>query len=676
MARRKERLDPTAEFLAASDPLDEENDAIAYFRNLYRPRRRIQRRTIVVLGVAIAAILLVLIDGFYVMFGLRSALLDTADFLRKGEQAIVDGKLGVATSSFDGAARRAEDARSLARRPSLFLASFVPVLGDDARVLSALPEVGQLTAEAGIVATDAAVRLGATSRGRLAASLYDDGRVQFQTIEAGRQLITRTSDLFERAEQRLAELPQPHSDTLRNGLADARARVNTALDITTRAETLLGALPRMMGSESPRRYLVAFQAPSEAKASGGLIGLYGVLEVREGRSELLHIGPFVELTTGIDPEELQLAQPTSLAAAQDLQRKAEILQAALNKPSVVNTSPSFPQVARRLLGIYRVATGRVLDGVFAVDPIALGHLVKATGPLHGEGLSKPITPDNATKMILLTSYLRFSEDPIAQNAFLQSVIQDFWTKLGSGAVDASALAEAFGAGSRGMHLKIYARDPSEQAALREFGMDGDFADSGPNVQFVYHNNLAQNKVDYYLDREISTDIEITPDEYALVTTRVVLRNQAPAILPHGLQSPTYESTGINHMELGIVMPQGSTFESMRVNGRAVLATRETEGAFPIATERVKIPPGSTATARISYRIPDATDLLRGGMFRFNLFPQGSVIPDRYKVTIRPPVGFKITSTSPELVESSSFEVGFEGVLDKEVGLVVEISPFR
>lgn len=664
---------PTAEHEGQQQ--SDSKDVHAYLQNIYKRQRRFKPRTVMIVAVVAIMIALLAADGLYTVRGLRRSLQQMATSMREGQAAIVDGDLVRAQQAFLAAGTQAEEAKKFADRPSLTVATWLPIVGNDAQILSQLPDVGAAVVDGGTTAIEAARALGATSKARLAKNIYRNGRVDFRSIDQGLGYLLRAGTAFREADRILAALPPANIAPVGEALKTTNLQVGAVLDVIDRADTLLRVLPDMMGRQGPRRYLVAFQSPSEARASGGFIGLYGILETRDGRAELVHVGLW----------DLIEQQADNGGKAPN---RLDALLAAIGSDEVhkVNLSPSFESVSQRFLRVYRQATGNTLSGVLAVDPIALGYLTDATGPLKGAGIEEPITEANAVPLILRDSYIRFGNDPEGQTLFLETLIKDFYGKLGSGAVDAPKLANAFGKGGRSKHLKIYSTIPEEQVALREFGMDGSVSSAGPDVQFIFHNNLARNKVDYFLHREFDTTIDITRDNYAVVSTRIYLENRAPRQLAQGLGWQG-DNRGVNEMALGVLMPQGASFEQMTVGGRAVrptltrvasttepLTTAAPQPTFPMASRKLVLGPKEKATVKITYRVADATDLLRGGDFALNLFPQATVRPDHYVVTIRPPVGFEVIAKVPGSTPARGGAVRFEGDLDQQVWLWTEVLP--
>lgn len=651
----------------ATAPSDREPDEgfSTNIRNIYTRQRRLSRRALVLIIIGALLLLVTAADVSFTVLRLRTTLEDMSSSMRAGQAAVADGRLERAESEFVEAQARANEAKDLARRPSLLLATYIPIIGNDASVLRRLPDVANAVATGGRAAIEAARAVGATSKADFARSLYRDGRINFATLDLGGRHVAEALTHFRRAQTILADLPEPTFARLENALASTSLQLDAVRDVVERGNLLLDVLPDMMGRDARRRYLVAFQSPNEASATGGQFGLYGVLETVDGSFELIDVGPWAVI------EQRAKAGGKSIDAR-------DALQAAQADDELPANSffPSFDRFSRRQLEVYRQATGKHLDGVLAVDPIALGFLSAATGPLKGEGIDQTIGPDNAADVILRDSPVRFASDPLGQSRFLQTLIQDFWDTLGSGQVDAPALIDAFGKAGRSKHLKIYSSNPDEQIALQEFGMDGGFASSGKNVQFIFHNNLARNKVDYFLHRDFEMRVRITRDDFALVTTKINLDNEAPSTLPQGLGRQD-DNAGINEMDLGVILPRDAIFEGLRVEGRvaqARLAATKTTPSFPLVMRKIVIPPKESATMTVSYRVPEATELLRGGEFELRLFPHAAVRPDDFFVTIQPPPGFQVVLPQDSVGTILDGDAHFQGALDEEFNIFVNVTP--
>lgn len=619
-----------------------------------RRRRRFMRRRILI-GVALLCVLLIA-DGAYVAFGLKGSLEDTERSLSKGASALSHGDLGVAENELNAALDSTQKSMDLAHHPSIGLLSLVPNIGDDASTLRSLSEASELAARAGLQGLEAARAMGADQGSEFVDAIYSNGRVNFDALNEGRPFIERAVGLLQRGDESLNDAPQPNLDPLRDALHTARDEIGGARDSAQKSALLFGLLPKLLGGEGERKYLLAFQAPGEARGTGGLFGLFGILRATDGTISLESIQPGSEF----------FPDPLTAVRAPGWFERAYGPQKALTQFQQSNLSPRFPTVAQVLLRMYAAQTGEKLDGVVAMDPVAFAGLLRATGPITDLN-GRQITADNAPELLMHDSYVDFP-DPDEQNAYLADLIDGFWSTIHSGDLDGPQLAQALGEAVRSQHFKLWARSADQQKTIEELGAHGWLTLGQSNVQMVFSNNYSVNKVDYYLQRSIDTKVELNDDGSAQVTTTVTVENQAPTGPPSLLLGPGIEDDppGLNRMVLNVLMPKGSFVQDFSLDGEPTVPIEYNEGAFPVAGYIIDIPAGETAIAKLHYTMPDALDVAGGrGTFSFTLFPQATVNPDAFSLSVAAAEG----SLDSASTKSS-------GVLDQSRSLRVSLSRDR
>lgn len=644
-------------------------------KNEPRPSRaRIRRPATVrrrLLAGLLVLLLVLLVDGVYVAFSLQANLQEAADRLAAADTGLGEARLRAAEEDLTDALLAAGQAARLTDRPSFEIAQRLPGAGKDADSVEILADVAELSAEAGLAAVDAARDAGAL-KGDLAAAVYREGQVRLDALARALPAVTRARDLLDRATRLLETAPDPALGPVTDALDVARERVDAAFVVADRARTLLRALPGLLGEAATRTYLLAFLTPSEARGSGGVMGFYGILETVDGRVELTTVSPVVRLTGypfgSVDPPTPWFAKRYATAYG-------------LRQFQQANATPNFPVAAEVWLRMYERVIGDRLDGVMAMDPIALAELTKATGPLRGRGIDAPIGPDNAARVILHDSYVAFGRDEAAQERFLGDLIDDFWNKLNGADVDEPALVRAVAEAVRTKHLKIYSRDDGDQRALEELRADGGYEAAGPNIQLVFNNNAVPSKVDYFLTRTIDTEVRVDQDGTALVTTKVTLRNTAPDGPPSLLLGPNIagdpkglenDTPGINRMFLDVLLPRGAHYEDYRFNGRSKLAPRDYEAGHPVVWRLLTIPAGETTVVEVVYSSRNLVDMdADGGTFHLTLVPQTTVFPDRYSFALVPPLGYEVVEEGDSPVATFETRGTLETDVELELSLVRE-----
>ena len=587
------------------------------------------------LFLALLVVLLLLgADAVYAGLRFRSTFKSAACNLKKATDQVSQLKVDEAGNRLDSALEQAESSRSYLSHPSVWLASLVPQVKDEVGALRALTEVAGSAARAGLAGVEAAEAMGIGGTGSLSA-LYSKGRVQFAAVEKGRSAVEEAARHLDAANESLEGAPKPELGQVRNAFFSAGRLVDETIEQLDDGERILDSVPSLLGGRGTRRYLLAFQTPSEARGGGGLIGVYGVLRADDGKLELESIQPIRSLVPKVK------GSVTAPGWFEDLYRSLDA-QAGIRE---ANQSPSFPTVAQVLLRMYENAEGDRLDGMISMDPLVLAELTNATGPIKVEEYDQPLGPDNAATVLLRDIYLDFVKREDEQNAFLEDLVDQLYTKLGSGDVDGRALTRALAESIRTQHLKMYARSPIEQQALSELGVAGDPAAYRPHVQMVFHNNFAANKIDWFLERSQKVTVAIKPDGSARFVTTVELENTAPPGQRSLLKKSDVNElpSGLNVMSLHFLLPETAEIEEVYLDNAPTSYFEGFEGGiFPVAWKPLQLRVQDAATAAVTYTVPDLVDLSDDeGSFTMTFLPQALVRPDGFEIEVIPPEGYRI-----------------------------------
>ena len=609
-------------------------------------------------------IVLILIgDGLFVAVTLATGLVDVRRDLIEGAELLAADDPAASVRAFRRAGQGVDEAIDRFNHPSAWLAKHVPLLGTNVRAVESATRAAQVAAEAGAGLADS-IRQQTPSGSTLAENIYSDGRVRFEVVRELTSPVVGAADSLRRAQRLVVDAPQPNIAPLRKQMFRIERQLDDAVAAADRAVTALRVLPALLAEGDGRRYLLAFQSPSEARGGGGFIGLLGVIDVRDGRLDLKTVQPppheLVDPASEIQP----VAAPSWMVDHYG--------RSVATNSSDSNLSAHFPSTAPLLARLYRQVTGTPVDGVIAMDPIAMEHLLPATGPIEATRELPRITSDNVVEVVLHDSYRTLEGEQ--QNEALRAVMETFWDRVTRGQLDARLFISGLGDAAVGGHLRVYAFDRTTQSALGNLSVAGDFTTEGPHVQTVFHNSESVSKIDYFFDRTVETIVQLNVDGSADVTTNVVMKNNAPRdaerSLIYGGLGPGY-TPGENRLALNVVLPVNATIQETSAFGDAVDFEVGNEAGYPVVSRRFIISGGGSATASLTYRIPDAVeDAEDGHFFELTLFPHATVRPDSYLFTINAPDGHIVREQYS--VDEGSY-VQRTGALTAPVTLRVEVS---
>ncbi|HEV3473708.1 MAG TPA: hypothetical protein VG408_11010, partial [Actinomycetota bacterium] len=225
-----------------------------------------------------------------------------------------------------------------------------------------------------------------------------------------------------------------------------------------------------------------------------------------------------------------------------------------------------------------------------------------------------------------------------QNRYLRGLIAVFMEALSDDDLDVGGVITGLGVATARQHLKLYVTDPSVRARIVQLGVDGDYGRAGDNVQVVFNNNFAANKVDFFLKRTVVTDVRLAQDGSASVKVTVSLANEAPedkTVLVRPLNPAL--PFGTNHMLLGLIAPRSAIPGRVTAEGRTVIQIPRMDADRPLTLQAVEVAAGASEDVIYRYSWPRAWDP-EEGRFRMILWPQAAVRPDFFTLRVTLPPG--------------------------------------
>ena len=348
--------------------------------------------------------------------------------------------------------------------------------------------------------------------------------------------------------------------------------------------------PAILNNPKPLRYLVSFQNSAEARGTGGILGAYAILEFNKGTIKVLQTGSNAVLYD-FAPKKIPLAVTE------------EFLKLYGQNPAIVqnsNLSPHFPYGAEIWLALWNERFGEKLDGVIAIDPIALSYVLKATGEINLP-TGEVITSENVVEETLKNVYKRYEKDNIARKQHLVDILNAAAEKIQAGQYSKLKMAQALRESIIQNRLLVYSTDAKVEKTLSKTRLGG-FMSLDPNNEYrAVIQNIDAGKLDYYLDRKVSVK-KLSCEKNG--TTQVKVRVTNTLLTGKGL--PAYVLTradkgkpenlvpGSHRFKLFIYGPVGSRLVSVsRENRTANLGGSATERKRPIYVADVELPPGQS-----------------------------------------------------------------------------------
>jgi hypothetical protein len=474
-----------------------------------------------------------------------------------------------------------------------------------------------------------------------------DGQIDLDRVAAVSDPVHEAADVLVRSDDRLAEVDSPLLlQPVAERLDDLSDRVDEARDAAEKAATAVDLAPELLGADEPRTYFLMLQTPTEMRGVGGFMGSWGELVVDHGRFDLVRTGRLRELTEGGDDP-----------AGRHIDGEAEFVsrygQAPAQYWGQIGFSPDFPTVARIVEQLYPESGGKEIDGVIAVDPSSFARFVELTGPIEVPGYPQKITPENAEQVLLHDQYAALPDAD--REAFLEEATRVLFDKLTSGDLPSpGAIASELGPAVAGRHLMLHSPSDAEEAFFERIGADGSVAPEAMDAVGVIGQNYNGNKIDYFLRRDLTYDVEWDPGTGEVTgSVEVELQNQAPssgeppAVIAWGgdvvlNQTPVKTGENLTFTSLYGVLPMSN----LTLDGKPVKPLRTgVERGYGAQDLYVLLPSGGTRVLKADVD----GQVEPGDRYTFDLLRQPTAVPDQYTVRIRLAEGWELADGSKEIV---------------------------
>jgi hypothetical protein len=545
-------------------------------------------------GAALAGLLVLVVAAFagwlsFQATHAKSYLEAARSDAQQAREALSRGNVDDATKSMNAALSHAQQAQDATHSLPWNIAAAVPWLGSPFKTGQQISDV-----VAGLVSDvlQPSVHVGeALSPDHL---LAGNGRVDVQLLRDNAPKLDEISTAATKLEAQAKAISDP---AYLSAIRDARSALQTQTsDLAGLLEntTLAGRLgPSMMGADGPRSYFMGFQTNAEARGTGGLLGGFGILRFDNGTATVETLGRNSELNKQFTPIDLG-AEFNS--------------QYGFNNPSTdfrnSNWSTHFPYAAQIWKSMWQQQSGQTVDGAISIDPVALSYILAAVGPVTVPD-GEVITKDNVVELTESTAYIRFPTDQDARKAYLQDVASAVVRKMTGHIESPRQLLDALGKAVGEGRIAVWSASPAEQKLLEETPLAHIIPDDSAPYAAVVINNIAGNKLDYYLTRQIeyiagACDAETRK---SVVTVRLV-NNVPDQPLPDyvagtsglsGFQVDVPKNSNITSVTL--LATKGAMLSGVFVNGVKTRAFGGSDRGHPVYQVQLAVQRGMPVVVR-------------------------------------------------------------------------------
>jgi len=558
----------------------------------HQPSHRRKRLAQIMGGALVAGTLAVAIFGL-VANSARSELSDARNGARRGLDALATGDVDTARSEFAAAHEAFTSASESFDSQLLWPVRIVPIAAQNASSLRTLS----------IGARDATGRINeALSQIDLDTVRIVDGQLDVDAVRALQAPLVVLQSTIDDLDRVLVEVRDPwligafdrRITEFRDDVESYRAQAATAVAAVERA-------PEILGAGGKRVYFIAFTTPAESRGSIGFMGNWAELTVTDGRFEMTRFGRATDLNDFPNPDRAV----TDFDGFLDRYGGYGFNTGPRGTTApfvwqIMTMSPNFPTVGRLIADLYPQSGGQQIDGVFALDPAALGGLLSFTGPIDAEGIPNVLDADNVEEFLNVAQYIELPDKPGRIDA-LEAVAETTVSEILDGALPGpTEIGRTFGPLVRDHHVAAWFADPDDQELAANLKMDHALPVIDGNGDIaVAINNSGASKIDAYAIVDVAYR-RAWSDGRLAGSVDVTIDNGAPAVglPPYVISNALGEPEGTNISYVSVFLP--FTASLVTVDGVAADVELSAEQGWSVASVFLTIASGEAQTIHVEY----------------------------------------------------------------------------
>lgn len=484
---------------------------------------------------------------------------DGVDYLKDAADTIVSNDLQNAWQKFEmaeGSFRLAQDEVSSLGAFNTWMMKLVPRVNDGQKILRA----GELAAIVGREVTNAlAVFSGKETSNtvdKICQSLPGEGQECSTFVDLDlTDRLGYVKNILEQQKPNIDELVDILAsidvdsvpDEYQENLIQVKQNIAGLENMTNELSGLLDFLLAFLGAEEPKRYLVIFQNTREARATGGFMGSFAVVDIKHGNVEKMDIpgGGLYDLKGSNQllveaPKPLQIMSPAW-----------QIWNA--------NWYPDWPTSAEKIMWFYENNTGgSSVDGVIALSQDVVANLLEHTGPIEMEEYEKTLSADNFVGEVQAAVEFEYDKEENKPKQIIADLAPELLQRVIS--LDQKTFLKTFLILNNSLEQEkvlFYFNNEKMQSQIEKYGWSGKMKEINKDQDYlmVVHTNISGGKTEDVIENEIDHKVEVG-DDGSLVATVTLRRAHNGDIIK------TFQADN-NVDYVRFYVPEGSKFVSAK-----------------------------------------------------------------------------------------------------------------
>ena len=264
-------------------------------------------------------------------------------------------------------------------------------------------------------------------------------------------------------------------------------------------------LPGLAGFGGEKEYLLLFQNNLELRPSGGYLGNFGILKVKNGQVTSLEIHD-TNIFDGFGQVQTEPPQPMR-----------DYLGINNWQMRDANWSPDFPTAAQQVEYFYHLQGGQEeFDGIIGINAAVLPDLLELTGPIYLEEFNKKFESKDILYQLeyeIEKGYVQRGIEPGERKTLFKALVKEILEQLVQKSFwQQKELKDLIFEELDRKNILLFLKDANNQEVISKFNWDGTVDQFYPNdYLMIVEANLAAKKSNAFIKREVEYLVDFTKE---------------------------------------------------------------------------------------------------------------------------------------------------------------------
>ncbi|MDD2584139.1 MAG: DUF4012 domain-containing protein, partial [Bacteroidales bacterium] len=382
--------------------------------------------------------------------------------------------------------------------------------------------------------------------------------------------------------------------------------LETVIDSIEKASYLSKIIPSLAGYPEPGNFLFIMQNNDELRPSGGFIGVYALMQTKNGSIDSL-----------LSYDSYHLDMPAALSANWNLQAPAPLskyLKVQNWYLRDANWSPDWPTSAKNIQKIYHGEKEAISEdslpfkAVISLSPDFVAELLDITGPVMARG--ELYQKENFQELLQYSVEVSYAEQDISswdRKDVINEIIYELKERLTK--ISLNQFYDLINIVSKNItnrNIQIYFNDNYLQGLAKRLNASGELRKSTADYLMVVDANLGGFKSDAVLKKSINYDLNLSND-LAQASLDLNYRHEGG----FDWRTTRYRSYTRVYSPLGSKLKSLETFGLAKVEKESIISYEDKDLGKTVFAFFFTLEPGTAGGIAIEYELSaDLSNYLR------------------------------------------------------------------